>query len=177
MKKYLLSIFALLLPLLNFAQEAQEVGIDQKIDEAFGSATGWFVNFIFYQIDFGGGVKVFWVLFPLIIGYSFKSLIYDRHYSWYSWFITTLTACVYTFGFVLMCPQLYINHQLKSVSHLPWNYLIYKFFNTFIDDLFAFVIKMPLMHKISVFRDDIIFCIYLWQRWKYNVDKGRPMEK
>jgi len=68
MKKYLLSIFALLLPLLNFAQEAQEVGIDQKIDEAFGNATGWFVNFIFYQIDFGGGVQVFWVLFPLIIG-------------------------------------------------------------------------------------------------------------
>ena len=68
MKKYLLSLFALLLPLLNFAQETQEAGIDQKIDEAFGDATGWFVNFIFYQIDFGGGVKVFWVLFPLIIG-------------------------------------------------------------------------------------------------------------
>lgn len=68
MKKYLLSIFAILLPLLNFAQEVQETGIDEKIDQAFGSATGWFVNFIFYQIDFGGGVKVFWVLFPLIIG-------------------------------------------------------------------------------------------------------------
>ncbi|MBC2844850.1 alanine/glycine:cation symporter family protein [Winogradskyella flava] len=68
MKKYLLSFFTLLLPLLNFAQEAQEVGIDQKIDQAFGDATGWFVRAIFYQIDFGGGVRVFWVLFPLIIG-------------------------------------------------------------------------------------------------------------
>jgi len=68
MKKYLLSLFALILPLLNFAQEAQEMGIDEKIDKAFGDATGWFVNFIFYQIDFGGGVKVFWVLFPLILG-------------------------------------------------------------------------------------------------------------
>ena len=68
MKKYLLSIFALLLPLLNFAQEAQEVGIDQKIDEVFGNLTGWFVQAIFYQIDFGGEVKIFWVLFPLIIG-------------------------------------------------------------------------------------------------------------
>ena len=52
-------------PMLIFAQEK---GLDQKIDEVFGSATGWFVNFIFYQIDFGGGVKVFWVLFPLILG-------------------------------------------------------------------------------------------------------------
>jgi len=46
MKKYLLSFFTLLLPLLNFAQEAQEVGIDQKIDQAFGDATGWFVRSI-----------------------------------------------------------------------------------------------------------------------------------
>jgi len=68
MKKYLLSIFTLILPILTFAQEAQELGIDQKIDQAFGSATGWFVNFIFYQIPFGENVKVFWVLFPLIIG-------------------------------------------------------------------------------------------------------------
>lgn len=68
MKKYLLTIITLILPILNYAQEAQNVGIDQKIDQAFGDATGWFVNFIFYQIDFGNGVKVFWVLFPLILG-------------------------------------------------------------------------------------------------------------
>ena len=34
MKKYLLSMFATILPLLTFAQEA-EVGLDQKIDQAF----------------------------------------------------------------------------------------------------------------------------------------------
>lgn len=68
MKKYLLSIFTLILPALTFAQEAADKGVDQIIDEKFGAATGWFVSFIFYQIDFGGGVKVFWVLFPLILG-------------------------------------------------------------------------------------------------------------
>jgi AGCS family alanine or glycine:cation symporter len=68
MKKKLLSLLFLVVPMLTFAQEK---GIDQKIDEAFGDATGWFVNFIFYQIDFGGGVKVFWVLFPLIIGATY----------------------------------------------------------------------------------------------------------
>ena len=60
-------------------------------------------------------------LIPLVLSFIIRSLIYDRHKSWYSWFIGSLTSCVYTFGFVFMCPQLYINHKLKSVSHLPWN--------------------------------------------------------
>lgn len=68
MNKKLLSLLFLITPFLTFAQEAQEMGIDQKIDKAFGNATGWFVQAIFYQIDFGGGVKVYWVLFPLILG-------------------------------------------------------------------------------------------------------------
>lgn len=65
MRKILLTLLLLITPMLTFAQEK---GIDQQIDEIFGKATGWFVKFIFYQIDFGGGVKVFWVLFPLILG-------------------------------------------------------------------------------------------------------------
>ena len=71
MKKYLLSIFTLILPILTFAQEVTEAGIDEKIDQAFGSATGWFVNFIFYQISFTEDVKVYWVLFPLILGATY----------------------------------------------------------------------------------------------------------
>ena len=31
---------------------AQEKGIDEKIDEAFGAYTGWFVDLIFYSIPF-----------------------------------------------------------------------------------------------------------------------------
>lgn len=53
MKKYLLSVFSILLPLLTFAQDADEKGFDKQIDEAFGDATGWFVNAVFYQIPFG----------------------------------------------------------------------------------------------------------------------------
>lgn len=44
-------------------------------------------------------------------------------------------------------------------------------------DLFAFIIKMPVMHRLSVFRDDIVFLVYLYQRWIYRVDKDRPIEK
>jgi hypothetical protein len=32
------------------------------------------------------------------------------------------------------------------------------------------------MHRISVFRDDVIFVIYLCQRRMYPVDKARPSE-
>ncbi len=73
MKKKLLALLFLITPLLTFAQEK---GLDQQIDEAFGNATGWFVNFIFYQIDFGGGVKIFWVLFPLIIGATYFTIYF-----------------------------------------------------------------------------------------------------
>ncbi|KAJ7945187.1 cleft lip and palate transmembrane protein 1-like [Quillaja saponaria] len=96
--------------------------------------------------------------------------------SWYSWILSSLTSCVYMFGFIMMCPQLFINYKLKSVAHLPWRQMTYKFLNTIIDDLFAFVIKMPMLHRLSVFRDDLIFVIYLYQRWKYPVDKKRVNE-
>ncbi len=65
MNKKLLALLLFVAPLLTFAQEK---GIDKQIDEVFGNATGWFVDLIFYQIDFGGGIKIYWVLFPLILG-------------------------------------------------------------------------------------------------------------
>lgn len=70
--------------------------------------------------------------------------------------------------------------------------LTYKFINTFIDDLFAFVIKMPTMYRLGCFRDDIVFLVwhfllefflkflnfqvYIYQRWIYRVDKKRLNE-
>lgn len=35
---------------------------------------------------------------------------------------------------------------------------------------------MPLMHRLACFRDDIIFFIYLYQRWVYAVDMSRVNE-
>ncbi len=63
---FLLSLMILGSTFQMFGQQSE--GIDQKIDQYFGSATGWFVNIIFYQIPFGDDIKVFWVLFPLILG-------------------------------------------------------------------------------------------------------------
>jgi len=117
-----------------------------------------------------------YVLFVLVGCSALYSLKYERHKSWYSWILSSLTSCVYMFGFIMMCPQLFINYKLKSVAHLPWRQMTYKFLNTIIDDLFAFVIKMPILHRLSVFRDDVIFLIYLYQRWIYPVDKKRVNE-
>ncbi|KAG2428128.1 hypothetical protein HXX76_011808 [Chlamydomonas incerta] len=117
-----------------------------------------------------------YALYPLVIGYSIYALLYKSHKSWYSWILSSLVGAVYMFGFILMCPQLYLNYKLKSVAHLPWRQMTYKFLNTIIDDLFAFVIKMPLLHRLSVFRDDVVFLVYLYQRWVYRVDKTRANE-
>ncbi|CAA2979550.1 cleft lip and palate transmembrane 1 homolog [Olea europaea subsp. europaea] len=94
-----------------------------------------------------------YILFFLVACFSLYSLKYERHKSWYSFILSSLTSCVYMFGFIMMCPQLFINYKLKSVAHLPWRQMTYKFLNTIIDDLFAFVIKMPTLHRLSVFRD------------------------
>lgn len=77
MKKYILSIFTLILPILTFAQEATELGIDQKIDKAFGDATGWFVSAIFYQIPITDTISVYWVLFPLILGATYFTFYFN----------------------------------------------------------------------------------------------------
>jgi hypothetical protein len=116
------------------------------------------------------------VLLPLVLVYTVYSLVMEEHISWYSWLITSASSAVYAFGFVLMTPQLFLNYKLKSVAHLPWRVLVYKSLNTFIDDLFSFIIRMPTMARISCFRDDVVFFIYLYQRWLYPVDSSRPIE-
>ena len=46
-----------------------------------------------------------YLCYPLLIGYAIYSLYYDTHKSWYSFVLNTLVGAVYTFGFILMCPQ------------------------------------------------------------------------
>lgn len=113
------------------------------------------------------------LLAPCVVGYAAYSLKYYKYKSWYSFIISTLAGTVYTFGFIMMTPQLYINYKLKSVDHLPWRFLIYRALNTFIDDVFSFIIDMPWMHRMACFRDDIIFIIYIYQRWIYRSNKNK----
>eukprot|EP00978_Attheya_sp_CCMP212_P000761 scaffold1542_cov49-Attheya_sp.AAC.3 len=110
------------------------------------------------------------ITMPLVAGYGMYSLLHQRHKGWHSWVLNTLVGFIYMFGFVMMTPQ------LQSVAHLNWRTMTYKSVNTFIDDLFAFVIKMPIMHRLACLRDDVVFFVYLYQRWAYRVDYTRVNE-
>uniref|UniRef100_A0A8C3LVD6 Lipid scramblase CLPTM1L n=1 Tax=Chrysolophus pictus TaxID=9089 RepID=A0A8C3LVD6_CHRPC len=114
-----------------------------------------------------------YLLYPLCIGgaaYSLLNVKYKRY------FFCILSSGVYAFGFLFMLPQLFVNYKMKSVAHLPWKAFTYKAFNTFIDDIFAFIITMPTSHRLACFRDDVVFLVYLYQRWLYPVDKSRVNE-
>ena len=59
---------------------------------------------------------------------------------------------------------------------MPARAMTYKFLNTFIDDLFAFTIKMPTLHRLATLRDDVIFFVYIYQSYAYKVDHSRVNE-
>lgn len=117
-----------------------------------------------------------YAVYPLVALYAGYSLVYEKHKSWYSWIINSLVGAVYAFGFIMMFPQIFINYKLKSVAHMPMKAMMYKTLNTIIDDLFSFIIKMPWLHRLACFRDDIVFVVLLYQRWIYPVDKKRVNE-
>eukprot|EP00658_Telonema_sp_P-2_P032485 TRINITY_DN2404_c0_g1_i1.p1 TRINITY_DN2404_c0_g1~~TRINITY_DN2404_c0_g1_i1.p1 ORF type:complete len:314 (-),score=104.09 TRINITY_DN2404_c0_g1_i1:97-1038(-) len=113
------------------------------------------------------------VLLPGLVLYSVYSAMYHDHRGWYSFLIQCQVRYIYFAGFIMMTPQIFINYKMKSVARLPWRTFIYKFLNTIIDDLFAFIVTMPTMHRLACFRDDIVFIILLYQRWAYPVDSKR----
>ncbi|KAJ1504653.1 hypothetical protein HMI54_011652 [Coelomomyces lativittatus] len=115
-------------------------------------------------------------IYPSMLVYSLYSLLYQSHKGWYSFLLSTAVGFVYAFSFLQLTPQLFINYKLKSVAHMNGRTLTYKFLTTIIDDLYSFIIKMPTWHRIAVFRDDVVFLIYLYQRFSYNVDLTRPNE-
>ena len=120
--------------------------------------------------------KVFLPLLGVYYVYSFWTTV-DLEF--YPFVLKNLVAFIHAVGFINMTPQIYINYKLKSVEFMPWKGMVYQFLNTIIDDLFAFAVKMPTLQRISVFRDDLIFVIYLGQKWVYrkNVRQSDEEEK
>ena len=108
----------------------------EKID---GNAV-WYMNYL---------------LVPLMALYLIYAL-YRRNWTviyYYRFALETAVAFIAIFGFILMTPQLYINYKLKSVEHLNWRGLIYRFVTTIIDDVFAFMVTMPMLRRLMYFRD------------------------
>nr|CCC93451.1 conserved hypothetical protein [Trypanosoma congolense IL3000] len=114
-----------------------------------------------------------YIMTPILVGYTAYSAVFNTHKGWYSFFIGTQVRFIYIFGFAMMTPQIFINYKLKSVTQLPWRTFAYRALNTIIDDLFAFIVKMPWLHRIACLRDDVVFLILIYQRWIYPVDSDR----
>ncbi|KAM6909873.1 lipid scramblase CLPTM1L-like [Xenentodon cancila] len=114
-----------------------------------------------------------YLVYPLCIGGAVLSLAYLRQKSYYSWLINSLVTGVYAFGFLSMAPQLFINHKLKSVSHLQGTVLMYRGVNTLISDLcscaslFSTSGSFSSSHQLACFRDELLFFFYLYQRRLY----------
>jgi AGCS family alanine or glycine:cation symporter len=63
-------------PNMELQHMNEQVGLDQQIDQWVGNATGWFVDFIFYQFPIGD-VSIPWVLIPLILGAAYFTLYFS----------------------------------------------------------------------------------------------------
>jgi len=52
-------------------------------------------------------------IYPMVVGGAVYSLVFMTHRSYISWLITSAAHGVYTMGFVLMTPQLFINYKVR----------------------------------------------------------------
>lgn len=73
MKKFLLTLFTLIIPIFTFAQTPS---VSDRIDSVFQNYTSWFVELIFYEIPFAGNFGIPWVLIVLIGGALYFTLYF-----------------------------------------------------------------------------------------------------
>ncbi|KAJ2708090.1 hypothetical protein FB645_000199 [Coemansia sp. IMI 203386] len=116
------------------------------------------------------------VCIPVMAALATYSLLYRKHESYISWFLNISLITVYSLEFVQMWPQLLINHKLKTVDMLPLTSFLYRFLKTFIDDLFALVVPMPLIERIGTLRDDVVFIAlcYQWLKFPRRKNTSEP---
>ena len=107
-------------------------------------------------------------LTPLFVGFAAYSYRKYAYRSTYSFLVDIGSDAVYYAGFVKMTPQIYVNWKLKSVAHLTSTMLVYKVFNTLIDDVFAWMMQSPLKHKLMCMRDDVVFAVVVVQMFIYQ---------
>mmetsp|Transcript_4384 Transcript_4384/g.5884 ORF Transcript_4384/g.5884 Transcript_4384/m.5884 type:complete len:639 (+) Transcript_4384:74-1990(+) len=102
-------VWVFFLPWLNWKSDQQTAG--EKTTE---------------EIDEKGMRYLKMFLYPLSVVWGGYCLWNYQYKSWWSWFISSLADFAYTFGFLNMMPQIFVNYKLKSVAHMPWRVLIYK---------------------------------------------------
>ena len=128
------------------------------------------------EADAAGMRILYWALTPLLIGYFIYELVYGKFTGIRSYIIHCASGAVYSFGFLGMLPQLYVNYKLKTVAGMSRAALVYKVITTFIDDLYSYISELPLMYKIACLRDDVVFVVWVVQCFLYPVDPTRANE-
>ena len=128
------------------------------------------------EADEAGMKLLYWALVPILTGYFIYQLFYGEFSGVRSYLIHCASGAVYSFGFLAMLPQLYVNYKLKTVAAMSYSVLVYKIITTFIDDLYTFVTDLPLMYKIACLRDDVVFVIWVIQCFMYPADPTRVNE-
>ncbi|NER12319.1 amino acid carrier protein [Leptobacterium flavescens] len=77
MKKYLLFIFTLMIPVITFAQEAENLGLGQRIDRWFQPIADWWEHKVLYPFPikiFGYDIPI--VVLLLVLGATFFTLYF-----------------------------------------------------------------------------------------------------
>ncbi|XP_077576341.1 lipid scramblase CLPTM1L-like [Stigmatopora nigra] len=122
------------------------------------------------EFDKQASTYLSYLIYPLCVSGAIFSLAYLKKKCYFSWMINSLVTGVYAFGFLSMVPQLFINHKLRSVSHLQGAVLMYRGVNTLVTDMCSCVATLSSSdaflssYQLSCFRDEIFFFIYLYQR-------------
>ncbi|MFT5646880.1 MAG: AGCS family alanine or glycine:cation symporter [Aureispira sp.] len=75
-QRLLLSLLAILTPVLAFCQEPAAKGIDQQIDEAFKPISDFIQSIIFFSIPLGNNIGIPIVLIVLILGALFFTIYF-----------------------------------------------------------------------------------------------------
>ncbi|XP_054637433.1 lipid scramblase CLPTM1L-like [Dunckerocampus dactyliophorus] len=126
------------------------------------------------EYDTQASTYLSYLIYPLCISGAIFSLTYLRQKSYFSWIVNSLVTGVYAFGFLSMAPQLFINHKMRSVSHLQGAVLMYRGVNTLISDMCSCIAILSssgsflTSHQLSCFRDELFFLLYLYQRRRFT---------
>ncbi|KAJ2575728.1 Cleft lip and palate transmembrane protein 1 like protein, partial [Coemansia sp. RSA 1836] len=164
-----------LLLLLPFARAAKQPS--STADSAEKSADAVLRDKVQREVDQQVAWYMVRVCAPAMVAYAAFSLVFLEHESYISWFLHVSLASVYSLEFIQMWPQLLINHRLRTVDMLPLTAFLYRFLLTFIDDLYALVVPMPLIERIGTLRDDVVFIVLCYQWLKFPRRKADKLKK
>lgn len=69
---------------------------------------------------------------------------------------------IFVFGFFDVLPQLYVCYKLEFTNNLPWNFLLLKCCNKFLDHFLSYSIRIPIMKRTPILREDVLYFAFVY---------------